>query len=268
MGKLSTALGRIIEHAQTRVWMPPRTIEGVIAGVLAGSGAIAVASPGSFFWFLGWAAIAASVIVALRLVRVNGRHLWEPWWRGAEFPLLLDIRVLPFEYEIGADVHGIKWAEGFSHIHARLTNRLNERLSDVTVLFTPERPMAIIQSRARCEFADCRIGLSVAMPQSTIVVRSPDGRRTAVPPSETYRLMWGPPHRLVCDSLPAGVTVDVDFATVRGLEDKKPEDGLPWHSQRCDPRYIDVLVKCVWNGMPAALIERLPLTKGTANESE
>lgn len=102
---------------------------------------------------------ALSYIAAAGLVlwgtTVNRRRLWEPWWRGPPNPFKLKTWSVDWKYQEGSDVAGIRWQKGFAHVRVNLTNISGFVLEDVTVRLRPDQP--IIQSRATCKFAECRL---------------------------------------------------------------------------------------------------------------
>lgn len=195
---------------------------------------------------LQWVALA-SYAVALYLVvigtTIHGLHLWQPWWRGRPKPLSVKAWAGPWRFEDGADVGGIRWHKAFAQIRVDLTNVSSGIVQDVTARLRPDQP--IIQSRAKCAFAECRIGPETRIPDITMRVRLKDGREVDVKAGENDVVGFGPPHQLVCERLPAGAVIEINLATVVPNELGTPQ---PFKPERSDPEYIDIALRWEYMG--------------------
>jgi hypothetical protein len=229
--------GRITNYL-LRCWHSVRIHPGVVsvaaAFYIAG---LAVSEPA-----LHWVALVShSTGTAFLLwgIRIHGMHIWQPWWRGKPSPFNITAGVHSFDYESGSTVAGIPWEKGFAHVWLNIRNESQHSLGDVDVLLIPEHP--IIHSRARSALADCRIASHHGgPPQTTVLIEYPDGRRIArtQDPHQPGNYAIGPAHRLHCDRLPSGATVEVDLATV--VLELPPSGQRPWKPERTDPSGIRV----------------------------
>ena len=165
---------------------------------------------------------------------INRRHLWQAWWRGPPNPFHVKAWYRPWDYEEGKEVGGIHWNKAFAHIRVNLTNISGATVEDLIARLKPDQ--AIIESRAKCEFAECRIGLDAELPDITIRAKLKSGAEIDIPPSQLRLIQFGPPHRLFCERLPPGATIQINLATV--VPD--PESEHIVKPERTDPEYLDI----------------------------
>jgi hypothetical protein len=211
---------------------------GGIGLILAGAGAAVVTSAWSAPNMLGNISILAGALLFLWGARINRRHLWEPWWRGPLNPFFIKAWSLPFNYGVGKDVGGIIWQDGYSQIRINLTNTSEATLEDVTARLGADQP--IIESRIKCKFAECRIAVDAKPVDVTVRGRLKSGEEVDIPPSQMKLLRFGLPHRLYCERLPAGATLEVNLATV------VPSGGRTAYVTKTDrprPEHIDIALK-------------------------
>lgn len=199
----------------------------------------------------------ASYAVAVGLLvwgtTIHTRHVWQPWWHGPPFPLRIDAWTAQSELEPGSEVYGIPWKKGYSLVQLRLTNIMKVSIEDVSVTISPEYP--IFQSRSWSEFADTRISSAVAPPTGmTIHLTAKDGSEKAFAPQSHAFMVVGAPHRLQCERMPSGATVDVHLATAVFT-------GAPHiHSdKRADPTFVDLELRWTVAGLVAEGRNRINL---------
>lgn len=220
--------------------------------LLAGAGT-AVTTPA---WSPANIAANASIILGVALflwgTRINSRHLWEPWWRGPSNPFAVNVWTRNWDYEEGKEVGGICWNKAYSHVRVDLTNVTEAAIDDVTALLMPDQP--IIESRARCDFAECRIGSAASLPDFTVRAVLKSGQEVDIP--AVPQVHFGPPHRLVCGRLPAGSTIKIHLATVVPDETDSPRIIQP---TRTLPEHIDILLQWQADGDSYSIDRRYPL---------
>lgn len=169
---------------------------------------------------------------------INRRHLWQSWWRGPPNPFKVKAWSGAWDYDEGSDVGGIRWHKAFAQVRVNLTNVSQHVLEDLAVRLAPEQP--IVDSRAHCQFAECRIGSEFEPVDITLRARLKDGRVVDIPPSQQQRISFGHPHQLFCERLPAGATIEINLATVVPNE---PGSEHPFKPERSDPEYVDLAMK-------------------------
>jgi hypothetical protein len=213
-------------------------------GVFATASGLVLAGAGTALTTPAWSpvnmAANGSIILGVALffwgIRINGRHLWEPWWRGPHNPFAVNVWTREWDYEEGTEVGGIRWNSAYSHVRVDITNVTEAAIDDVTALLMPDLP--IIESRAKCDFAECRIGSAASPPDITVRAVLRSGREVDIPAMP--QVHFGPPHRLVCGRLPAGATIKINLATVVPDETDSPSIVQPI---RTLPEHIDILLQ-------------------------
>lgn len=177
--------------------------------ITAGGGMLVTS--GTESW--GWATIAIGISLLIWGVRINGFHLWKPWWRGRPFPLDVTAGVFDFTYEKGAVASGIVWQPDFSHIWLNIENSSLSDVDDVDILIAPQHH--IVASSVNSDFVDCRIGPSRPKPKVTAIAEV-DGKRVAHEVGENAQgnYFLAPSHRLQCGKIAIGTKVCVSLATV------------------------------------------------------
>lgn len=199
-------------------------------------------------------AVAAGLI--LWGTTINRQHLWQPWWKGPLNPFKVKAWSGDWKYEEGAEIGGIRWHKAFAHVRVNLTNISQYVLEDMTVRLAPDQP--IIESRAGCKFAECRIGSEFQPPDVTVRARLKDGRVVDIAPSQQEQMSFGHPHLLLCERFPAGARIEINLATVVPNE---PGSEHAFKPERTQPEYIDLAMKWHVGGEYSNAVGRFTLGK-------
>lgn len=241
MGKqIKRRSGRLLADMRSAIRIRPGVFTTGAGLVLAGVGGASVTPAWTVPNVVGNASIILGVILILWGVLIHGLHVWQPWWRGKPFPFAISGWTLGFDYAPGTTVHGIRWEQGFAHSSVSITNESDHALHEVTAILRPEHP--IIHSSADCGLATCNIGPLHGSPKVTVVIRNPvAGTEISQPHDAATRGDYtiDPDHRLYCDKLPSGATVDVELATVVPIRGDPRLRGL-WEQTRRDPKGVHV----------------------------
>jgi len=170
----------------------PGVYGGTLSLVLTGIGFLIAGQP-----LIGWLATGLGVAFFLWGTTIHGQHLWQSWWAGPPFPFKVKAwSSRNWNFKDGQNVGGIRWNTAYAQIRVNLTNVSERPIEDVAARLIPDQP--IIESRARCEWADCRIGLEGEPVDITVRARMKDGSEADIPSSEIQLVRFGPPHRLFC----------------------------------------------------------------------
>lgn len=220
--------------------------------VLAGGGAAVTTVAWSPANIIANASIVLGVALFLWGTRINYRHLWQPWWLGPPSPVAVSVWTRNWDYEEGKDIGGIRWNKAYAHVRVDLINVTQGAVEGLTALLMPDQP--IIESRAKCDFAECRIGIAAPPPDVTVRAILKNGQEVDIP--ATPQVVFGPPHRLVCDRLPAGSTIKIHLATVVPDETDSPRLIQP---VRILPEHIDILIQWQVDGESCSIDRRYPL---------
>jgi hypothetical protein len=229
-------------------------------GVYAAAAALVITGLAITDAGLRWVSIFSYAVAGGLIIwgtTVNRRHLWQPWWRGPPNPFKIKAWSGDWRFEQGAEVGGIRWDNGYARIRVNLTNISSAVLEDVTARLAPDQP--IIESRVRCKFAECKIASEFEPVDVTLRMRLKDGREVDISPGPHEQMSFGHPHRLFCERLPAGATIEINLATVVPLEPGSPET---FKRQRTDPEYVDLALKWHIAGEYSTAVGRFAL--GTA----
>lgn len=237
------------------------------AGVYAAAAALLITGLAITDPRLNWVSLLSySVAAGLMLwgTTINRLHLWQPWWNGPLNPFKVKAWSGDWQYEEGAEIGGIRWHKAFAQIRVNLTNISPHILENVAARLAPDQP--IIQSRVRCKFAECRIDSEFEPVDITMRVRLKDGREVDIAPSQQDIISFGHPHRMLCERLPPGATIEINLATVAPCE---PGSEHVFAPERTDPEHIDIEI--LWHiageGSTAAGRFTLGKAEGTARDS-
>jgi hypothetical protein len=198
--------------------------------LLTGFGTVAVATPGTFLWSIGWISIVFGLAVAVWGIRIGN----FPWWwskrrrlaavarasaprrQKTNFPLECTGHVFSDTFADGQNVEGIIWQRNFSHAVLHIANLSDENFSDIDLAIVSDAP--IIEAVAKAPFCECTVGpYSLPPVQDVLLIgTTEDGERIAIPRDPTLKtIAIENKYRLLCSKLPARSEVRVDLATVK-----------------------------------------------------
>jgi hypothetical protein len=221
---------KLLRRIKHTVRIKPGVYAAAVALILGG-----LAVPDPTLAFISYVVAAGLLLWG---TTIHGWRTWEvrSWLHGPMLPHI-NASLMDFPYVKDTVISGIKWEPGYSHVHLSIANRTADPIGDINFVIFLDKP--IIKSACRSPFAQCAIGVATRMMgQVTVLGTDKDGNEIAIAGDEDNRIELGPPHRLVCASLPSGTEIEIDLATVLPLP---PEVGLTmWDHTKRDPTWIGV----------------------------